>query len=51
MTLRKPPVALDYAKARPQVWSDMKNEARDKIRAQTLKYLRNKADIVTAKDH
>lgn len=48
---RKPPVALDYAQVRQRVWSDIKNEERDKIRAQTLKYLRNRADILTSQDY
>ncbi len=51
MRLRKAPQALDYAQARPRVWSDLKAEAQTKVRTATLNYLRNKADILTATDY
>jgi parvulin-like peptidyl-prolyl isomerase len=51
MTVRKPPVALDFEQVRSRVWTDIKNEAQEKIRVATLKYFRNKADILAAKDY
>lgn len=51
MNLRKPPQAMDYAAVRPRVWTDIDNEAQDKIRTATLKYLRDKADILSTEDY
>ncbi len=48
MVRRIPSVKLDYAKAENNVWNDYKREARDKVEAANLKYLRGRADIVTA---
>lgn len=47
---RKPPIALDYATVRPRVWTDFKNVAQDKVRNETIKYLRGKAQILVSKE-
>lgn len=51
MNLRKSPQPTDYAAVRPRVWADINSEAQDKIKTATLKYLRGKADILSAKDY
>ena len=50
MTAHKAPEAQDFAAVRPQVWTDIKKEAEDRIKDATYQYLRGKADILAA-DH
>jgi len=39
---------LDYEAVRPRVWTDIKNDAQEKIKNATYQYLRSKADILAA---
>lgn len=50
MNARKAPVALNYDQVRSRVWTDIKNEAQEKIKNSTFAYLRNKSEILTAKE-
>ncbi len=40
--------ALDYAAVRPRIWTDLKKDAQDRIRNATYRYLRDKAEILSA---
>ena len=48
MNLRKAPRPLGFDAARPQVWTDIKDDAQQKIKSATYQYLRSKADILAA---
>jgi parvulin-like peptidyl-prolyl isomerase len=48
MNERRAPQLLDYDAVRTRVWADIKTEAQEKIKNATYRYLRGKADILTA---
>jgi parvulin-like peptidyl-prolyl isomerase len=48
MIAYRPPVARAFEQAQAQVWTDLKQEAQNKVRAANLSYLRSRADILIA---
>jgi hypothetical protein len=48
MTARKAPRPQGYEAVRPRVWTDIKNDAQERIKNAGYQYLRSKAEILTA---
>jgi hypothetical protein len=48
MIERAPPLQRQYADVGNEVWADLKKEAQTQVRAANLKYLRNKANLMSA---
>jgi parvulin-like peptidyl-prolyl isomerase len=45
MQKREPPRQREFAEVSNEVWTDLKKDAQDQVRAGNLKYLASKADI------
>lgn len=50
MGKRRQSEPLDFATVRSRVWGDIKNVQQEKVRSATLKYLRSKSMILTARE-
>lgn len=48
MIRRSPPLQRQYAEVANEVWTDLKKDAQTQVRAANLKYLRGKANVMSA---